>query len=254
MQACALLREARTVTYRWISEITKQLDTAEDVTSRAGIRRRLCMLAATCFSTFDVCTEHISATLSSEEDFSVAMVCAVIVHDNAIFDISLSNNGNSLLSEAEDLRRVYNNRMLHRHYRLLHNLEPVFSRTLPPIGGRAELLHGAAYGVALSRLWVGCRQPTSSWHALPNPNSRWISCVTQGGQKVHYDLLTGKLLIDGKRLGGFLEEIVVHPTYTSVFRGVSHPYQFCPALSDFSWGVVRELLKWSLQTSLESII
>ena len=195
------------------------------------------MLAATCFSTFDVCPEHIPATLSSEEDISVAMECAVIVHDNAIFNISLpnSNDGNSPLSEADDPQRVYDNRMLHRHYRLLHNLEPIFSQCCPPVRGRAELLHGGAYDIALSRLWVGYRQHNPSrWHALPKPNSRWISCVTQGGKQVYYDLLSGRLLIDGKRLGGLLQEILVHPTFTSVFRGVSYPHPFSPAFSNLS--------------------
>ena len=194
------------------------------------------MLAATCFSTFDVCPERIPATLSSEEDFSVAMHCAVIVHDNASFDTFLLDYDDSALSrfDAEDDQRVHGNRMLCRHYRLLHNLEPIFAKSFPPESGRAELLHGGAYDVALSRLWVGYRRrDTSSWHALPKPNSRWISCVTQGGQKVHYDLLTGELLIDGKRLGGPLQEIVEHPTYTSVFRGVSYPRQYSPAFWNF---------------------
>ena len=193
------------------------------------------MLAATCFSTFDVCPEHIPATLSSEEDFSVAMHCAVIVHDNARFDTFLLDYYDSALPDFEDNQRVYGNQMRRRHYRLLHNLEPIFGRSFPPESGRAELLHGGAYDVALSRLWVGYRRrrDTSSWHALPKPNSQWISCVTHGGQKVHYDLLTGELLIDGMRLGGPLQEIVEHPTYTSVFRGVSYPRQFPPAFRSF---------------------
>ena len=234
LRAYALLREARVVTYRWTGEISRQLDSTEG-TPRAGIRRRLCMLAATCFSTFDVCPGHIPAALSSEEDFSVAMQCAVIVRDNASFDISkaLPNGGNERLS-AEYLQRVYHNRMLHRHYRLLHNLEPIFSQAFPPVRGRAELLHGCAYDVALSRLWAGYRRhDTSSWHALPKPNSRWISCVAQGGEKVHYDLLTGKLLIGGRRLGRLQQDIVMHPTYTSVFRRVSYPRQFSPAFWTF---------------------
>jgi hypothetical protein len=220
VKVCLLLREARAVTYRWIGEICEQLDSTEDETSRTTIRRRLCMVAATCFSTFDVCPEHIPATLSSEEDFSVAMECAVIVHGNAIYDTSpsLSNHGDF--------------RMLRRHHRLLHNLEPIFSRPFPPESGRTELLHGAAYDVALSRLWEGYRRhDTSSWHALPKPKSQWISCVTQGGQKVHYDLLTGELLIDGKQLGGLLHEIVEHPTYTSLFREVSY-YIIYPAFQN----------------------
>jgi hypothetical protein len=222
------------VTYRWIGEISKQLDSKEDDTSRVGIKRRLCMLAATCFSTFDVCPEHIPSTLSSEEDFSVAMECAVIVHDNAIFDISLPNDGNSRLSETEYLQREYHNRMLRRHYRLLHTLEPIFNRPFSSESGRTELLHGGAYDAALSRLWIGYRRcNTSSWNALSIPNSRWISCVTQGRQKVHYDLLAGELLINGKRLGALLQEIVVHPTYTSVFGGVSYPRRYSPTFWTF---------------------
>ena len=218
------------MTYRWIGEISRQLGSTEDETSHAYIRRRLCMLAATCFSTFDVCPEHILATLSSEEDFSVAMQCAVIVHDNASIVIPVTD----LTVYFSKHDQVYHNRMLHRHYRLLHNLEPIFSQAFPPVRGRAELLHGCAYDVALSRLWVGYRRHnTSSWHALPKPNSRWISCVAQGGQKVHYDLLTGKLLIGGRRLGGLQQDIVKHPTYTSVFRRVSYPRQYSPALWTF---------------------
>ena len=234
MQVCSLLREARAVTYRWIGEICGQLDSTKDETSRTGIRRRLCMVAATCFSTFDVCPEHIPATLSSEEDFSVAMECAVIVHGNANYDTSpsLSHDGHSRLLKAEYPQRGHYGRMLRRHYRLLHNLEPIFSRSNPHESGRAELLHGGAYDAALSRLWAGYRRGNaSSWHALPKPNSQWISCQTQGGQNVHYDLLTGKLLIDGKRLGGLPKEIVEHPTFASVFRGrVSYPRQFSPVL------------------------
>ena len=235
LQACALLREARTVTYQWIGEISKQLNSTEGETSRASIRRRLCMLAVTCFSTFDVCPDHVPATLSSKEDFSVAMQCAVIVHDNASVDVSLPNGGNSRLREASmTLEQIYHNRMLHRHYRLLHRLEPIFSQSISPVRGRAELLHGDAYDVALSRLWAGYRRGnTSSWHALSIPNSRWIYCVTQRGQKVHYDLLTGKLLINGKRLGGLLQEIVANSTYISVFRGVSYPRQCFPAFRTF---------------------
>jgi hypothetical protein len=197
------------------------------------------VVAATCFSTFDVCPEHIPATFPSEEDFSVAMQCAVIVHDNAIFldndtdTFLLVGRGDTdpseLVFDEEYDQRVHGNRMRHRHYRLLHDLEPIFGETFPPDDGSAELLHGGAYDVALSWLWVGYRRhDTSSWHALPKPSSRWISCVTQGGKKVHYDLLTGKLLVDGKRLGGLPQEIMEHPTYTSIFRGVSYTRQFSP--------------------------
>jgi hypothetical protein len=194
-----------------------------DEASRASLQCRLFMLAATCFSTFDVCPEHISATLASEEDFAIAMQCAVIVHDNT--PQSLSNSD-------------YFTRMLNRHHRLLYDLEPIFSQQSPPISGKSRLLYSDVYDDALARFWEGYRLCTSSgWHALPKPNSRWISTVTERGQTVHYDLLTGELLIGGKRLGRLPPMIVRHSTvttYASIFGTVSGQSQFSPAISDIS--------------------
>ena len=167
------------------------------------------MLAATCLSTFDVCPEHIPAILLSEEDCSIAMECAVVV------------NVNTPLSLSDD-DPLYFNRMLSRHRRILHSLEPCFSQSLPIGRGRARLLHSGAYDRALTRLMPGYRQGnSSSWHVLHKQNSRWICCVTGGGQEVHYDLLTGKLLIGGKSSGRLPQEMVEHSTYKSIFGDVS---------------------------------
>jgi hypothetical protein len=188
-----------------------KLDTMQDETSRAGLRHRLCVLATTCFSTFDVPSEYIPATLANEEDFSIAVQCAVIVHDNTP-------------PSPSDDDSFYLARMLSRHLRLLHHLEPVFGQPFPPFRGQTRLnsLHSAAYDHALARLWLGYRRHNPLvWHALPGPNLRWISCKTEKGRKVHYDLLSGELLIGGKRLGRLPQEIVEHPTYVSLLGTVS---------------------------------
>jgi hypothetical protein len=161
-RACALLRDARNLTYGWICEL-KKLESTHDETSCAGLRCRLFMLAATCFSTLDVCSEHLPTILTTEEDFSIAIQCAVIVHDNTSLSLSGDNS-------------VYLTQMISRHRRLLHSLEPIFSQSS----------HAGAFDHALSRLWLGFRRCTSSsWHVLPGPNSRWISCVSEGWHKVH---------------------------------------------------------------------
>jgi hypothetical protein len=45
--------------------------------------------------------------------------------------------------------------------------------------------------------------------------------IAEGGHEVHYDLLTGQLLINGKPLGRLPQKIVEHPTYASVLGTVS---------------------------------
>jgi hypothetical protein len=179
------------------------------------------MIAATCFSTFDVCSdsEHVTTILATEEDFSIAMECAVTVHDNTPPSLSKDDS-------------LYLTRMISRHRRLLHYLEPIFSQSSLTFPDQAKLLHAGAFDNALARLWLGFRRRnSSSWHALPRPNSRWVSCAAEGGHEVHYDLLTGQLLINGKPLGRLPQEIVDHPTYVSLIGTVSGQTTAFPDLS-----------------------
>ena len=203
-------------------ELGLKLDHTQDETFRAGLRCRLFMLATTCFSTFDVCPQHIHVILSVEEDFSIAMQCAVIAHDNT--PPSLSHDSSLYLA-----------RMLSRHRRILHYLEPILCQSLPGVVGHVKLLHTSAYDRALAKLWLGYRRRTfSNWHMLQRSNSRWICCIAEGGHEVHFDLLTGQLLIGGKQLGRLPQEIVEHPTYASILGTVSFWYYldpFCPLLT-----------------------
>ncbi|KAH9028426.1 hypothetical protein EDB83DRAFT_2526320 [Lactarius deliciosus] len=192
----ALLRKARSVAHKWTHELSSKLDTTEDETSCINLRQRLCILAATCFSTYDVCLEHVPSTLDSDADIAIAVHCAVIVHDNTP-------------SILKDDHSRYFNRLLNRHRRLLHSLEPSLREFVQsnPLG----------FDQGLASLWPGFRrQISSNWHVLPSPNSRWISCIVDGGQEVHYNLLTGKLLIGGNSLGRLPQDFVQHSTYAGL--------------------------------------
>lgn len=165
------------------------------------------MLAVTCFSTFDVSLEYIPSIFSDENDLSIAMQCAIIIHDNTPSSLADDN--------TFDLTR-----MLHRHHRLLHFLEPVFSFYKEPANLSFPRENG--YDHAVSAFWPSYRRSTSSWwRAVPIPDSRWTSCSAEGGQKIHYNLLTGQLLVDGKPLGKLPQEIIEHPTYADILGAVS---------------------------------
>ena len=193
----------------------------EDETSRANLRRRLCMLAATCLATYDVSQEYISRTLASDKDIAIAMHCAVIVHDNTP----------STLEDNYNLARLLN-----RHSRLLHILQPFLYRYVQS--------SSLGFDQGLASLWPGFRRKVSSnWQTLPSPNARWISCIAEGGQEIHYNLLTGQLLIGGKPLGKLPQEIIEHPTYASALGSVSfffvilidrYSHDCCRSFSGFS--------------------
>jgi len=198
-----LLRKARGIAHKWIHDLGPKLDTTEDDTTRNNLRRRMCALAATCSSTYDVSFEHVPWTFASDDDIAIALHCAVVLRDNTP-------------SVIEDDESCYLNQLLNRHDRLFHFLEPFLHERIQS--------NPSGFDRGLAIIWPGFRRiPSSNWHLLPSPNSRWISCTVEGGQKVHYNLLTGQTLIDGKPLGRLPQEIIKHLTYASVL-GTVCPY------------------------------
>lgn len=196
-----MLRRARNVAHNWISELGSKLESTDDETAHTKLRRRLCTLAATCFSTYDVCLEHVPWTLSSGSDIAIAVHCAVIVYDNTP----------SILDDDESRYLI---RLLNRHRRLLQFLEPYLRECVQS--------NSSGFDHGLANLWPEFRRQTSSnWHVLPSPNSRWISCIVEGGQEVHYNLLTGQLLVGGNPFGRLPQAIIEHATYASVLGTVS---------------------------------
>ena len=192
-----MLRKARSVTYKWIGEIRSKLDETHDELSRSNLGRRLCSLAATCFSTYDVCLKHVPWILSGDLDFAIAVYCAVIVHDNTPPTLK------------DDFTRLLN-----RHRRLLHFLEPFLHTGVQS--------NPSGFTDGITNLWPDFRrQVSSNWHTLPSPISQWITCTVRSGQQVYYNLLAGRLLIGGEPFGRLPQEFTKHSTYTSVLGAVS---------------------------------
>ena len=187
--------------HNWIGELDSELDETEDETARKNLRWRLCTLAATCLTTYDVFPEHVSGVLSGVSDIAIAIRCAVIVNDNTPSILRGDNLG-------------YLSRLLNRHSRVLHFLEPFFHI--------AVQVYPSGFDRGLASLWWPGfrRQSSSKWRVHSNPNSRWIYCIVEGGQDVHYNLLTGQLLIGGNPLGRLPQEIIQHPTYASILGTV----------------------------------
>ena len=219
--AYELLRKSRSVAYKWVGELRSKLDETHDEVSRDSLGRRLCILAATCFSTYGVCRKHVPRILSSDLDFAVAVYCAVIVHDNTP-------------PTLKDDDSVYLSRLLKRHRRLLYFLEPFFYEGIKS--------NPTGFDDALIKLWPAFRrQNSSNWHTLPSPNSRWITCTVEAGQEVHYNVLAGKLLLGGEPLGTLPLEVMKHSTYASVLGAVS-----------FIDHVSSHMLTYSLQRILDA--
>ncbi|KJA23151.1 hypothetical protein HYPSUDRAFT_138178 [Hypholoma sublateritium FD-334 SS-4] len=198
----ALLRRARTITYEWMRQILYKLQTIIDKEKTIGeLQIRACEIAAICRATFDVDPgNHLSALLSSSSDVAILVECSIVIHDYTPPSSTLSLNLQKLLR---------------RDCRLAHFLE---SRL-------ATLIRTNRSGLdaAIASVWP-TYQPgdRDQWRHLPEPNARWVMSFTnpernQCSRQVHYNLLSGRLLIDGKPLGRLPNQMLAHSTYQRIF-------------------------------------
>jgi hypothetical protein len=185
-------------------EIVQKLQDVVDDGEASELQRRACDMAATCRSTFDVDDGiHFDSLLCSSADVAIAIECAIIIHNNT----------------PPHLGHTYPDfqKLLNRDRRLSHSLEPTL----------VKLIHDDQRGLdtAIAFVWSGYRPGTGGWQQLDEPNSLWLTTFTaplpnHRAQQVHYNVINGQLLVDGKSLGRLPQEIVDHPIYKRIFGQV----------------------------------
>ncbi|KAH0834182.1 hypothetical protein J3R83DRAFT_11491 [Lanmaoa asiatica] len=197
-EALGLLRTVRGKVFSWVQELsTKLAETPGDEELRGYLRDA----AAVCRSTFDVDPAIIRKLLHSAEDIEVLLSSVVLIHDNTPSNISCLP--------------AYSQLLLDRDRRLSLALENVVSDVIQADSSNQGI------NLAIGRVWPHYR-PGSKWTPLQNPNSRWFSCTTaptadQCSQTVHFNVLDGSLLVNGKPLGRLPNEIQQHPLYNLIF-------------------------------------
>ncbi|KAF8554287.1 hypothetical protein OG21DRAFT_1522569 [Imleria badia] len=197
-KAIKLLRAVRTKSFSWVRELSDKLTRTP---GDEELRELLRDTAAICRSTFDVGPNMVEHLLDSAEDVEVLLSCAILIHDNTPSDVSpLPAYSRMLLDRDRSLSLAIESNLI----------DVVLAES-----------SGQGIDLAISRVWPDCR-PGSEWSSLPYPHSRWLSCTTastttQCSQVVHFNLLDGSLLVDGKPLGRLPNPIVRHPLYCLVF-------------------------------------
>ncbi|KAG1794544.1 uncharacterized protein HD556DRAFT_1367943 [Suillus plorans] len=193
-----LLRRIRTATFTFLGQLSPKMQASDDEKASRDLQGRLRDMAATCRSTFDVDGDP-SLLLTSNDDIEVFVYCGVMIYDNTP-------------SHLDNLSR-YSKLLLERDKRCCHTLEAAVRRYVEN--------HREGLDSAVKAIWGSYRRGTS-WKALPAPCSRWLATKTapsgsQSPQTVHYNLIDGRLLVDGKPLGRLPLTIVRHPTYQAIF-------------------------------------
>ena len=211
----SLLRRIRTATFTLLTQLSVRMQASNDQVVKRELQGRVRDMAFTCRSTFDINGDP-SLLLTSDEDIKAFAYCAIMIYDNTP-------------SQAGDLPQ-HSQLLLERDKRCCHALEAVIRQY-------AER-YREGIDRAVAEVWSSYRRGTH-WRALPAPNSRWLVSHTaasssQSPQEVHFNLISGCLLVDGKQLGRLPSTIVQHLTYKMIFGDVS----FFFSKSQFLWYVL----------------
>ncbi|KAG1750383.1 uncharacterized protein EDB91DRAFT_1046110 [Suillus paluster] len=194
----SFLRRIRTATLMLLRQLSAKMQASKDESVSRELQGRVRDMAVTCRSTFDVDVDA-SLLLTSNGDMQVFAYCAVMIYDNTP-------------GQLGDLPQ-HSKLILERDRRCCHALEAAVRQY-------AEL-HRDGLDRAIAEIWDSYR-PGTPWRALPAPNFRWLLTQTapscsQSPQDVHFNLVSGCLLVNGKQLGRLPSMIVQHPTYQSIF-------------------------------------
>ena len=182
----------------WLTNLTADLKRQADDTILILTRQRVHSAAAACRATYDVDSRYFEYLITCDEDIEIFIHSAIQIQDN------ISTNG------------IYDDLFLVRDRRMSRRLAP---RICGQINKSRVGLDNA-----ILRVWTDYeRHRGSDWKSLPAPNERWLASnlSVHSQSTIHYNLLDGTLLIDGKPLGRLPSSIIRHRTYIRLLGRVS---------------------------------
>ncbi|KAG6887053.1 hypothetical protein C0992_001000 [Termitomyces sp. T32_za158] len=196
--AFLILQNARMIAFKWMNNLIEDLEHTNNENSSILMQKHVYLAAATCRATYDVDAHHFSHLIASDEDIKIFIQCAIQIRDN-----TFENNNELFL--ARDRRLSYK----------------VASRIWAKIRNNR-----AGLDKAIFHIWTAYKYG-SNWKPLSIPNERWLTSTILNSSPstqsitLHYNLLDGTLLIDGKPLSRLPSMIMNHPTYLRLLGHVS---------------------------------
>lgn len=197
--AVQFLGKARTVALMWTRETATMLHEcgAGEVKE---FQSRVIKMATTCRMTFDFEKRFLKMVLCTDQDVAMLVECANVIHKN--MPGVLSNIPATLKA------------LLDRDYRMALAVE----------GHLRDLVTRGGGGIDLKPIWSPYEHG-ELWMAMKGRNERWVFTYRKArmgskSQTIHYNLISGEMLVDGQPVGRMPVAYTSHPTYQNLFGGV----------------------------------
>ncbi|KAF2003880.1 hypothetical protein P154DRAFT_589519 [Amniculicola lignicola CBS 123094] len=191
----AWLGNAREVALDWLNNLQSKARSSTDHKQRHDLMSQATEVTLLCTSTFDVNEIHLERILSLPHEASVLIQSSIVVQENQ----------DSITSEHNHLLRAIMQAWRSLHFRVLPVLlEGIFHRNLQE-----------GVNKALKFSWSGFEP--GRWTAYDVAHPQWI-CLDCGKRKIHFNLLTAELLVNGMPLARLPREYTSHPMYLELFQ------------------------------------
>lgn len=199
--AIDMLQKMRLATGQWTNDLASTLHETIEPNQILRLQQRLLKAAILCKMTFDVDTRYVQKVMNNANDLELWAKSSMHVRDN------LPGEEAGL---PKDLRRLLlrDRKVSRALYRVVHLLVIKF---------KCKGLE-----LAIAQRWVGFQPHLLSWTAFGSPNDRWLRATTastpnQRSQQVHYNVLEGELLVDGRPLGRLPTNYIRDKLYLRLF-------------------------------------
>lgn len=195
-EACLIfLSNARNIAMNWVTSLRDKAFAAADHNDKKAFTAKSVEVALICTSTFDIDGHYLYAVIAGGENASILVQASVVVREG---EHTLSSDKEPLLAILAMRRK----RLLCRAYRILAQ--------------RPTGLHDA-----MKKAW-SAYVPGSAWRAVSETADHWLTTDTlattqSASMSVHYNLLSGELLVNGLPLDQPPKEYRRHPQYSTLF-------------------------------------
>lgn len=174
--ALVFLKRARHVALGWVLGLREKAFTAKDHDHRTAFILKSVEIALICVSTFDVDSHYVPGILS--QDASILFQSSIVIQEGEHVQAGSQNQCLAVLD-------VNAKRLLHRIHQLL----------------KQNCLH-AHLDDAIHKSWSSYVPGATGWKTVSESGDHWLITTTagagdSGGLRVHYNLLSGELLVNG---------------------------------------------------------
>ncbi|KAL2863546.1 uncharacterized protein BJX67DRAFT_384547 [Aspergillus lucknowensis] len=197
-RAGAFLRDCRKVAMEWCTNLAASRDAnaEQDSDGPLGLMLRL---GGICLSTYDVDDEHLPAFLYTREDLQFLVRSSIVLFENTMHPSA------SMDMETRGLVLSASRVLCHVEHRVTELIES------DPSGLNCAI-----------QQTVGHLQISSPWRFLEGNSKRWATnkssaSVDECQQEIHYNILSGELLIDNQVASRLPESFTKHTLYRQLF-------------------------------------